>query len=119
MTAWTYLLILFGSTLTAFGGIWLKRGASAVVLDQGLWPMARTAAFNLQLLFGLVCYILPIGIWIYLLRAHDLSKIQPLLAVVYVITPIFAIFFLQESVSLMRWGGIFFIIIGVALVSQS
>ena len=119
MTPLTYFLILLGATLTAFGGVWLKRGATAIVLDDGIWSLARTAIFNFPLIFGLVCYVSPIGIWIYLMRTYELSKLQPLLAIVYVITPIFAIIYFQESVSLMRWGGIFFIIIGVGLVSQS
>ena len=119
MSSITYLLILFGSALTALGGVWLKRGAEQVVLDQGTGVTLRSAVLNPQLLGGLFCYAFPILIWIYLLRDHELSKLQPMLAIVYVITPIFAIIMLNEDVSLLRWSGIFLIIFGVALVSQS
>ena len=119
MTLTTYALILLGSTMTAFGGVLLKRGSEALTLDHGFLPFLRSAALNPGLIGGLICYIVPIGLWVFLLRTHELSKLQPLLAVVYVITPIVSIYFLQEQVGLIRWVGIGFIILGVTFVSQS
>lgn len=119
MTLTTYLLILLGSSITAIGGIFLKSGARVLVLGRGPFTFVTSAALNGQLIIGLVCYVIPIILWIYLLRFHELSKLQPLLAVVYVITPILSIVFLRETVDLLRWVGIAFIIVGVGIVSQS
>lgn len=119
MTAWTYILILIGSTMTALGGVFLKKGSLKLVLDQGPLSLASSIVLNLQLSVGLFLYVIPISLWIYLLRSHELSKLQPLLAMVYAITPIVAIVFLHESVGLIRWLGIGFIILGVSLVAQS
>lgn len=119
MTPLTYFLILLGATMTAVGGVFLKKGAELVVWNEGGLSLARTAIWNPQLVGGLALYVVPITFWILILRTNELSKVQPMLAIVYAITPILSILFLHETVSLMRWGGIFLIIAGVAFVSQS
>jgi drug/metabolite transporter (DMT)-like permease len=112
-------LILLGALLTALGGIFLKRSAMALAgLNFEISSLLRIAT-NMNLIIGFALYFIPIVFWIYLLRFYDLSKIQPMLSIVYVFTAILSIFFLGETVGLLRWLGIGFIIFGVVLVSQT
>lgn len=119
LTLATYLLILLGSSMAAIGGVLLKSGANLLIFGRGPFTLLTSAVLNGQLIIGSAFYVIPTILWIYLLRFHELSKLQPLLAVVYVITPILSIVFLRETVDLSRWVGIAFIIAGVCIVSQS
>jgi drug/metabolite transporter (DMT)-like permease len=58
-------------------------------------------------------------IWSYLLTKLDISFVQPILALTYVITPLLAIFFLREHVPALRWVGICIIILGVYIVART
>ena len=119
MTLKTYFLILLASLMGALGAVFLKNGANALVFDRGLFTALTSGLLNVRIVVGLVFYLVPSAIFIYLLRFHELSKLQPLVAITYVITPILSMIFLRESVGLMRWIGIAFIVTGITLVSQS
>jgi drug/metabolite transporter (DMT)-like permease len=119
LTIATYLLILLGSSMAAIGGVLLKTGARFLVFGSGPFSLFTSVAFNGYLILGLALYVFPTILWIHLLRFHELSKLQPLLAVVYVITPILSIVFLGEKVDLLRWVGIAFIVLGVGIISKS
>ena len=119
MTLRTYFLILLASLMGAIGAVFLKNGANVLVFDRGLFTALTSGLLNARIVVGLVFYLVPSAIFIYLLRLHELSKLQPLVAITYVITPILSMIFLRESVDLMRWIGIAFIVTGITLVSQS
>lgn len=111
-------LVLVGALMSAIGGVFLKLGAMrlhGINAVSDLWRLLM----DWRILVGLSMYFLPALLWIYMLRKVDLSFLQPLLAIVYVITPIIAIIVLKERVSLMRWTGIAVITIGVVLVARS
>lgn len=74
---------------------------------------------NYESLLGIFLYFLSAVIWSYLLTKLDISFVQPILALTYVITPILAIFLLSEHVAPMRWAGIFVIILGVFIVART
>lgn len=74
---------------------------------------------NVSSLGGVVLYFLSAVTWSYLLTKLDISFVQPILALTYVLTPILAIFILGEHVPPMRWIGILVIICGVALVAKT
>jgi undecaprenyl phosphate-alpha-L-ara4N flippase subunit ArnE len=58
-------------------------------------------------------------IWIVILYKTDLSIAMPVGSFSYIFVPVAAIIFLHERVSLLRWAGIAFIILGIHFVSQS
>lgn len=118
------VLFLFGILIGSFGGILMKMGAtrighveihSLVQLAEYLFKLFT----NVQSLSGVFLYFLSAVIWSYLLTKLDISFVQPILALTYVVTPILAIFFLSEHVSVMRWAGIAVIIAGVFIVARS
>lgn len=63
-------------------------------------------------------YIVPVIIWIYLLKKLDITFLQPLFSLVYVITPVLAITYLGESVSIYKWVGIAIILLGIFISSK-
>lgn len=63
-------------------------------------------------------YIVPVIIWIYLLKKLDITFLQPLFSLVYVITPVLAIAYLGESVSIYKWVGIAIILLGIFISSK-
>lgn len=110
--------VLLGAVMSAFGGILLKIGATRMREIHGLAD-AVLAVTDWRIVLGLMMYVVPTFIWIGLLRKVELSLLQPLLAIVYVITPALAYLFLKESISPLRAAGIGVIIVGVIIVSRS
>jgi drug/metabolite transporter (DMT)-like permease len=113
-----WALIIGGIVLGAIGGIFLKIGAQELSHDQHLQDIVWSAITNYKIALGFCMYLWPSFIWIYLLKKMDLSLLQPICALVYVITPILAFLFLKEQVSLQRGLGILIIMIGVYVVSK-
>jgi drug/metabolite transporter (DMT)-like permease len=74
---------------------------------------------NFAVVGGMSLYFLSAVVWLYLLTKLDVSYVQPILALTYVLTPILAIIFLGESVPPMRWLGIAIIIFGVFVVART
>ena len=74
---------------------------------------------DITVLSGMTLYFLSAVVWLYLLTKLEISLVQPILALTYVITPILAIIFLGENVPPLRWIGIGVVIIGVFLIARS
>jgi drug/metabolite transporter (DMT)-like permease len=70
-------------------------------------------------ILGIGCYALSVVVWIFGLSRVPVSMAYPLLSVGYVVNAIAAHYLLGEAVSLSRWLGIGFIVIGVTLVARS
>lgn len=118
------LIFLFGITMGSFGGILMKIGAkqighveihSFIQLFEYLFKLFT----NVSSLGGVVLYFLSAVTWSYLLTKLDISFVQPILALTYVLTPILAIFLLNEQVPVLRWIGIVVILLGVFIVAHS
>ncbi|WP_429948492.1 EamA family transporter [Comamonas sediminis] len=111
------VLINIGALIAALGGVFLKQ--LSLNLNQ------NSANFILQILLskeawlGGLCYVIPIGFWTYILRTVELTKLQPMLSIVYIYTVGLAFFFLDEKPSVMRLVGIAIVIIGVIIVGKS
>ena len=116
MTIFQIVLINIGALVAAVGGVFLKR------LSMGMQEPALSFVWIFQIVtnpylwLGGLCYTLPIFIWAYLLRNMELTKLQPLLAIVYIYTIVLAYFLLGEQPTIQRLVGIAFIIVGVILV---
>ena len=68
---------------------------------------------------GLLLYMLGAAAWLAVLSRVPLSLASPLLALSYVLAPIFAWLILRENVSALRWLGILIISLGVFVVARS
>ena len=108
----------------AVGGILMKIGADHIGPVQ-INSIEQLFMYLFKLftdwtsLGGIALYFFSAVVWAYLLTKLDISLVQPILALTYVATPILAIIFLHEQVSVMRWVGIAVIIVGVFIVARS
>ena len=119
MTTIQWMLLLIGVLMSAVGGLFLKIGAVDVIHDGGAAEIVRQVIFNWKIILGVLMYFIPVLIWIFLLKKVELSFLQPLFSMVYVVTPVLASIFLHENVTTARWSGIGAIIIGVVIVARS
>ena len=111
-------IVCFGALLSAIGGIFLKLGAMRLSPIHGVLDLFAIL-LNWRIMAGLALYFIPAVIWILLLRKVELSLLQPLMSMVYIVTPLLAVYFLDEHVSASRWAGIAVIVIGVVMISRS
>jgi drug/metabolite transporter (DMT)-like permease len=90
-------------------------------MQEPAWSFGWTFQIltNPYLWLGWLCYMLPIFIWAYLLRSMELTKLQPLLAIVYIYTIALAYFLLGEQPTTQRLVGVAFVIAGVILVGRT
>ncbi|MFA5063649.1 MAG: EamA family transporter [Candidatus Omnitrophota bacterium] len=68
---------------------------------------------------GLLSVLGTFIIWSTLLSKIDLSVAVPVCSFSYILIPLASIVFLHEKVSLFRWSGVLFILLGVVFVSLS
>lgn len=116
-------LILVKDTIESFGDLFFKKGALATgindVVFSNIIEFAARITSNQWLWIGILFYLANFFLWIVLLSRVDLSIAFPMSSFTYIIVPVLAIIFLKEQVHLIRWAGIFFIIIGITLTSRS
>lgn len=119
MTLIQFAIINFGALITAAGGIFLKRLSTQLDHRLSLVSLATRVIFNPDFWMGGFCYVFPILLWTYLLKEMELTKLQPMLSVVYVYTILLSMSFLGEMPSVMRLFGIALIMMGVIFVGRS
>lgn len=123
MTSSAFLLLMSGVLLNAGAQLLLKAGTNVlgvITLTRETWldtfvKMATQGYFVL----GAACYVFSLVVWILGLSRVPVSVAYPLLSVGYIINAIAAHYLFGESVTLTRWLGIGFIIVGVWLVARS
>ncbi len=123
MTWAAIALLLTGVLLNAGAQLLLKAGTNVlgvITLTRDswastLWAMATQGYFVL----GALCYLVSMFVWILGLSRVPVSVAYPLLSVGYVVNAIAAHYLFGETVTLQRWLGIGFIVVGVWLVARS
>jgi len=79
-----------------------------------------SGAFSSPFLWlGLLSVLSAFIIWSTILSRIDLSVAVPICSFSYVTVPIVSIIFLHEKISVLRWMGIFCILVGVIFVTLS
>ncbi|MGV8864885.1 MAG: hypothetical protein ACOH2R_24820 [Pseudomonas sp.] len=109
------LLVLVG----AVGTVLMKVGAEKMVYGSGVAAGVRSALTNVHLLVGIGLQLVPLAGWTVLLKTMPLTKLQPMIALTYVVTPVLAIWLLGESMPMERVAGVALITVGVVLVGIS
>ncbi len=119
----TLLLILCSVIVAAAGELLLKTAmnqftahqpAAPESVFQSLWRLVTTPA----LIVGFTCYGLGAIFWLIVLSRVDLSLAYPMFALMYVIVPIAAHFFLHEQLTPGKWVGMFVVVIGVIILAR-
>lgn len=112
--------IVFGATAQ----IMMKRGMTQIGeikgIDEFNNPNTILQIFtNPYVLLGLFLYAVSAFLWLGALSTLDVSFMYPLLSFGYVLTAIFALVFLKEYISVIRWAGILLVVIGCFLITRS
>lgn len=118
MTLNQFAIINLGALVSAAGGIFLKKLSDHLNHNSPIYELIIDALKNSNLWLGGACYVFPIILWTYLLKYMELTKLQPLLSIVYIYTILMSIIFLNEIPSIPRIFGIILIIFGVIFVSK-
>lgn len=101
----------------------MVNSVSLRILDSN--PSGGTLFFIGQLLLtptvwvALSMYAVGLVIWMLALRRVSLNFAYSFQALTYLLVPIGSIWVLGESVSLLRWGGIIVICLGICIVAIS
>lgn len=124
MRASDFAYVLVSVLLNAAAQLLLKSGATRVgplVAGAGRdWAgTASTLALHPGVLGGLACYAVSVVLWIVALSRVEVSVAYPMLSIGYVVNALLAWWLFGEAVSVQRWLGIGFIIVGVVLVARS
>ena len=123
MTWAAFAFLLSGVLLNAAAQLFLKAGTNAlgiITLTREDWlGQFGRMALEPHLAGGILCYFVSVVVWIIGLSRVPVSVAYPMLSLGYLINAIAAHYLLGESVTLARWLGIGFILIGVWLVARS
>ena len=123
MTTAAFAFLMTGVLLNAAAQLLLKSGTNrlgVITLSAGNWPatlwqMASEGFF----IAGVSFYVVSVFVWILGLSRVPVSIAYPMLSLGYVVNAIAAHYLFGEAVTVQRWLGIGFIIVGVYLVARS
>lgn len=123
MTASAFALLMAGVLCNAGAQLLLKTGTNRLgvltLTSDGwpatLWRMASESYF----IAGALLYLASLVVWILGLSRVPVSVAYPLLSVGYIVNAIAAHYLFGEAVTVQRWLGIGFIVVGVYFVARS
>lgn len=118
-----FSLLFAGVLLNAVAQLLLKAGTNVlgvITLTRDDWASQfGRMAVEPHFIGGVACYAISLIVWIVGLSRVPVSIAYPMLSLGYIINAIAAHYLLGESVTLARWLGIGFIVVGVWLVARS
>ena len=123
MTTTAFAFLLTGVLLNAGAQLLLKAGTNVLGvitltreswLDT-FWRMGTQGFF----VAGVACYMISLVVWIMGLSRVPVSVAYPMLSLGYIINAVAAHYLFGEAVTVTRWIGIGFIVLGVWLVARS
>jgi len=112
LTLKIFALIVLNDVGDTIAQVFMKKG---LIGHAGIMEAASSGLLWL----GVLVQLLNFFVWIVILYKIDLSIAMPVGSTSYIFVPIVAMFFLHERVSLLRWVGVIFIILGIHFVSRS
>jgi len=95
------------------------QGTTSMAGMGDAWAFVCSALGQKYLWIGLVTVAVVLVSWLVVLSKVDLSVAMPMTSFSYVFVALTSMIFLHEHISVMRWCGILFILVGVMIVSQS
>ncbi|MCR4324818.1 MAG: SMR family transporter [Candidatus Curtissbacteria bacterium] len=119
-----YQLLVVSVILNVTANVLLKKGVLSIGGVSGdkarLFLELTKAAVSPYIVIGLALYGLSFLIWLRVLSFNDLSKSYPIFAsIVFLMTTLGSIKFLNEDVSLMRFVGMAIMLVGIFIVAKS
>jgi multidrug transporter EmrE-like cation transporter len=123
MTWIAFYFLLTGVLLNAGAQLLLKAGTNVlgvITLTADNWPAQfGRMALEPHIAGGLACYVVSVVVWLIGLSRVPVSIAYPMLSLGYVVNAVAAHYLFGESVTLSRWLGVGFIVVGVWLVARS
>lgn len=116
------LSILIPVTAAAIGQMILKVGMTQVgelKFSDGLVNIFSRTFTNLYVLGGLAFFGVNAILWLVVLSREKLSFAYPMVAFAYIVTILLSKFLLHEDIPLLRWAGLFVIIVGILMIAKS
>jgi len=113
MTLTNIMSLLFCSVCLALGQFLFKR--AAISTADGEFYQVLLSPYLWGALFVYGCTTL---LWVYLLRTIDLSRAYPFMALSFIIVPLVATVFLNESQGFQYWIGLALVVVGIALTTM-
>jgi drug/metabolite transporter (DMT)-like permease len=106
----TFIQFCFKKTVLPYSFLKISDLHSALIFFKAVF-------FSPYLWLAFLSVFMAFVLWSTIISKIDLSVAVPISSSSYILVPLTSIFFLHESVSILRWSGILFIIVGVILVS--
>ena len=118
------LILIIGLIFESAGVVSLKIGITQIgdmkeVSVAELVKVVKAGVTNASVLLGVFCEAVFFASLLFLMAKSDISFLWPLTGLSFVPATFAAMWFLHERVSSVRWAGVVFIMIGVALISYS
>jgi len=114
-----WLQIAFNVLIVTASEIFLKLGArNTAALTQSWNWTGITGLLSPWTWLGIICLILSLVSWLYVLRVMPLSVAFPLSNAVHVFVPFASWIFLGELIAPTRWWGISLVLIGLVIVAK-
>jgi|SRR2546427_12268640 drug/metabolite transporter (DMT)-like permease len=122
MTAAAFAFLITGVLLNAAAQLLLKAGTNVlgvITLTRENWTdvLCRMATEG-HFVAGVVFYVVSLVVWIMGLSRVPVSIAYPMLSLGYIANAIAAHYLFGEAVTVTRWLGIGFIVVGVWLVAR-
>jgi drug/metabolite transporter (DMT)-like permease len=118
------VILLIALVIEAVGVNCLGKGLKQIGGPQSITALEITRAIargaaNRWILLGTALEAIFFLMLLALLKQHEVSLIWPLTSLGFVLTTLSAKFINDESVGVLRWGGVVLIVIGATLVGWS
>lgn len=118
-----FALILCGVLLNAAAQLMLKAGMTQIghfeFTMANAVPIGLKVMGNFPIISGLTMYVVSVVVWLLVLSRVQVSFAYPMLSIGYVVNALAAYYLFGEPLTSMRMLGIFIIIAGVYLVTQT
>jgi len=123
MTSSAFAFLFTGVLLNAGAQLLLKAGTNALgvitLTRDNWWDMLWKMGTQGHFVAGVACYMVSLLVWIMGLSRVPVSVAYPMLSLGYVINAVAAYYLFGEAVTVTRFVGIGFIVVGVWLVART
>ena len=118
------ILVAFCILGAAIGQILMKSGMNQLGEIKNMGQLFNLSTFvgiftNPRILAGLLCYGISLILWLGAMSTLNASFMYPLMSLAYVLTAIFAMLYLKESITIMHWIGIACVVVGCFLIVRT
>ena len=108
-----YFILLASVSMAVAGSTLLKIGSKTINFEGGILGILMGYMTSVTIIVGFITYALAALLWVYCLAKFDLSYVTFVSSIQYVLLIMVSILVFQEQISLMKWAGCGFIMIGV------